>query len=749
MSKQTSSSSSSSMSSSSSPQFNSGLMQSFDGHLPDVDSGSSQPETPINLQVGGAKRWEIRYDELKFDKSLGKGAYGEVFAGMYRKNKVAIKIYDFKGDLTEKQKMGVIREANLMETLRSDYLTEFRGICLDPRYCLVMEHCEGGSLRARLDEARKEISVVEQMRWAMQISYGLYQLHGVRIVHRDLKGENILLNKYGNAKVADFGLSIIKSSSVSKQASKSAGTLPWMAPELHEDKSNSAETDVYSLGVVLWEIVSRQVPFAGLMAGAMISKTMRGQRDPLPEQCPEVFRLMITACWDLEPKKRPTAEYVGEQFDAVLKTVQNISSPVSEQSDSKTSLAIASKTISTESLSSYPSVSSTSSQSSQSSVELSTLPAVKLPKKTLAEPDPVFFGDHKDEKIEESKKELAQEQETLASLKNQLDQFNRQNTASFLSLVKRQEKEKLIQSIEDKQKHVDQLQKELEVRLKKFTEGLINRYQDPLITYCEKGDLEKVKQALLDGADPLQPNTNGKLALPAAVWGMHKDVIAYLNNRLREQAPTWEECVAHNKKHYGHTFYYPEDVKECKQRLQSLQIDKDSSSEETDRLIQRGITLEESKKEEAVGYKECQYAACSDEREYGRGIYHNNGSKADKFCCDGFEDNSVGDFGRCVFSLPPLSCCCFIFMNALYCICCECDEINIGHDLLHMTCCLFPCMVSGTKLVPSGMRHVANSEVAAQTLFGEMTAIRQMQERLMASSSEKESLRGPSNMEMN
>ena len=82
-----------------------------------------------------------------------------------------------------------------MEGLHSDYLVGLRGICWDPRYCLVMEYCEGGTLRARLDYSSQPITLPEQLRWAQQISYGVHNLHSVRIIHRDLKGENILLDQ--------------------------------------------------------------------------------------------------------------------------------------------------------------------------------------------------------------------------------------------------------------------------------------------------------------------------------------------------------------------------------------------------------------------------------------------------------------------------------------------------------------------------------------------------------------------------
>ena len=167
----------------------------------------------------------------------------------------------------------------------------------------------------------------------MQISYGLHQLHGVRIVHRDLKGENVLLDKSSDAKVADFGLSVVKSSSAnqSKKSERAgaAGTLPWMAPELFDRKPNSPATDIYSLGVVLWEILSRQTPFAEVMPVVIMGMVLIGKRETLPEKCPEIFRLMITACWDADSQKRPTAETVGDQFEAALKSLESVPAIVS------------------------------------------------------------------------------------------------------------------------------------------------------------------------------------------------------------------------------------------------------------------------------------------------------------------------------------------------------------------------------------------------------------------------------------
>lgn len=306
-------------------QFNSGLAQSFEQMNLSADR-ESKARDPAGEGSHSVRRWQIQYNELKFGPSMGKGAYGEVFEGEYRKSVVAIKVYDFRGQLAEQQQAEILHEADLMESLRSEYLVGFRGICFDPRYCLVMEYCAGGSLRARLAK-NQEIALPEQLRWAMQTSYGIYQLHSVRIIHRDLKADNILLDAQGHAKVGDFGLSLVKSSSASQSKKSSgnvAGTLPWMAPELFTAKPNTASTDIYSLGVILWEIASRKQPYSDVMPAVIVGMALAGTRPSVEAAWPLVLRTLMQACWDANPQKRPTAEKVGDECKTALDSLEAV-----------------------------------------------------------------------------------------------------------------------------------------------------------------------------------------------------------------------------------------------------------------------------------------------------------------------------------------------------------------------------------------------------------------------------------------
>ena len=278
---------------------------------------------------------EIQHSELTYDekKPIGRGAYGQVFKGSFRKEDVAIKIYDFKGVLSSEEKQNMLLEAQTMDQLRSKYLVGLRGVFFEPHYGLVMEFCAGGTLSQILKQSDIPLDFAQQLQWGMEISYGLHALHTVRIFHRDLKGDNILLTETRQAKIGDFGLAQIKSASATQSKhieNSAAGTIPWMAPELFDKKPHTAAADMYSLGMVLWEIVSRQSPFHGVMPFVIIGTVLAGKRETIPQQCPRIFQELITACWDADPFKRPTAEKVGEEFEAAWRSISGLPAQISE-----------------------------------------------------------------------------------------------------------------------------------------------------------------------------------------------------------------------------------------------------------------------------------------------------------------------------------------------------------------------------------------------------------------------------------
>jgi len=188
------------------------------------------------------------------------------------------------------------------------------GITLEQKYCMVMEYMVKGSLYDVLhSEQGKSLCWEQKYQIGLDIAKGLSYLHGQNILHRDLKSLNVLLDERYRAKLTDFGLSTVRvetSSASSNKTKQEVGTVPWMAPELFKRGAKYTEkSDVYSYGMVLWELCTRKVPFAdaGGTPALIIQWIRSGEREEIPQGTPEAIEHVIQMCWKASAELRPTA----------------------------------------------------------------------------------------------------------------------------------------------------------------------------------------------------------------------------------------------------------------------------------------------------------------------------------------------------------------------------------------------------------------------------------------------------------
>lgn len=269
--------------------------------------------------------FKIRFEDLTFDKSkpLGEGGYGTVYLGEWKFNPVAIKQYTAQ-DFTDDIKEEIRKEAVIMAKVstQSDYLVRFKGMILEkPHYSLVMEYMPGGDLYHLL-HSQQEISWTVRYRIALDMAIGVHHLHENNVLHRDLKSLNVLLYGEYRAKLGDFGMSTLKMNSSSTSTGGFKGTALWSAPELFQRGAKATvASDIYSLGMILWELVSRKIPFADA-ASAVIAATWvsQGQQEIIPVSAPSEFKTLITDCWQKDPVKRPNASEVAKRLDSLWQT---------------------------------------------------------------------------------------------------------------------------------------------------------------------------------------------------------------------------------------------------------------------------------------------------------------------------------------------------------------------------------------------------------------------------------------------
>jgi predicted Ser/Thr protein kinase len=269
-----------------------------------------------------SKKLLMPFFDLAVDRQLAVGSFGKVYLGRWHSLTVVIK--QLKGQITSAQQREFNREVRIMSCLRSKYVTQLYGVCDEPQQkCMVMEYVEQGSLRHYLD-THKQLTPAAQKRIALGIALGLNYIHHRGILHRDLKSENILIDQDGNPKLTDFGLAKSQDLKIEPPLSDSAA-IQWMAPEALVVSSSgyTKKSEVYSFGVLLWEITTGQHPYAGISPEYALMKTEQGKRDPIPPQVPQFYADIIKKCWSLKPSERPSLSVIIHQLRSYTPELAN------------------------------------------------------------------------------------------------------------------------------------------------------------------------------------------------------------------------------------------------------------------------------------------------------------------------------------------------------------------------------------------------------------------------------------------
>ncbi|KAG1363995.1 hypothetical protein COCNU_11G008220 [Cocos nucifera] len=261
----------------------------------------------------------IKNSDLEELQELGSGMFGTVYHGKWRGSDVAIKrINDrcFSGKPSEQERMRADfwNEACKLADLHHPNVVAFYGVVLDGpggSVATVTEYMVSGSLRHALQKNDKPLDRCKRLLIAMDVAFGMEYLHSKKIIHFDLKSDNLLVNlrdpQRPICKVCDLGLSKVKCQTLISGGVR--GTLPWMAPELLSTNNNlvSEKVDVFSFGIVMWELLTGEEPYADLHYGAIIGGIVSNTlRPPVPESCDPDWRSLMEQCWSAEASERPS-----------------------------------------------------------------------------------------------------------------------------------------------------------------------------------------------------------------------------------------------------------------------------------------------------------------------------------------------------------------------------------------------------------------------------------------------------------
>lgn len=259
-----------------------------------------------NLQHPGVE--EIDYNEIEILEVVGKGSFGVVWKGRWRGDYVAVKHIE-----SEAERKAFAVEMRQLSRVSHDNIVKLHGACTANPFCLVMEFAEGGSLYNVLHcRPRPKYTAGHAMSWALQCAKGVAYLHSMKpkaLIHRDLKPPNLLLIKDGTVlKICDFGTACERKTYMTNNK----GSAAWMAPEVFEGSTYTEKCDVFSWGIILWEVLSRQKPFSdiGWSAYRIMWAVHIGERPPLMDGCPKPIENLYTRCWDKDPSVRPSMDEV-------------------------------------------------------------------------------------------------------------------------------------------------------------------------------------------------------------------------------------------------------------------------------------------------------------------------------------------------------------------------------------------------------------------------------------------------------
>lgn len=261
-------------------------------------------------------KFEIEPNQLNCGSHpVGKGATALVYKGLFNGRTVAVKKF-LPMMMEEEMWEGFRKETVVMSELKHPNILEFIGICTrPPNFWMVTDWAAHGSLFDVLHNKRIELSFSRRVRMALDCARGMQHLHERQLIHRDLKSLNLLVSEDFTVKVADFGLARIVNTNTGMTSQ--IGTPHWTAPEVVETKYYSTSADVYSFGIVMWELLTRDEPYRNVPNFTVYRVIEQDLRPSVPPDACVPFVQLMKRCWARDPALRPNFEEIVEQLEVI------------------------------------------------------------------------------------------------------------------------------------------------------------------------------------------------------------------------------------------------------------------------------------------------------------------------------------------------------------------------------------------------------------------------------------------------
>uniref|UniRef100_A0AAF5Q501 Mitogen-activated protein kinase kinase kinase n=1 Tax=Wuchereria bancrofti TaxID=6293 RepID=A0AAF5Q501_WUCBA len=266
----------------------------------------------------------VDFCSFKLHRLLGRGSYSDVWKAQCKEVTVALKIINS----TDEVLRGIFyHEVEVMRNLVHPNVIEIMGACVYPVYAIAMEYMACGSLDQLLHKSENiSYKADHAFDWASQCIDALTYIHRKGFAHGDLKTANLLLDDNCHClKVADFGTMVYMNTDTEYRQ----GSAAWMAPEIIAGSSPSKQSDIYSFGIVLWEIITRMRPYSDCKsAEEILWSVYAGLRPPHIQDIPTKLMQMIERCWQKLPEERPSIKEIRKVLAILRKMYPNSNEPL-------------------------------------------------------------------------------------------------------------------------------------------------------------------------------------------------------------------------------------------------------------------------------------------------------------------------------------------------------------------------------------------------------------------------------------
>uniref|UniRef100_A0A0F7Z597 Receptor protein-tyrosine kinase n=2 Tax=Crotalus adamanteus TaxID=8729 RepID=A0A0F7Z597_CROAD len=301
-----------------------------------------EPLTPSGALPNQAQMRILKETELKKVKVLGSGAFGTVYKGVWIPDgenvKIPVAIKVLRENTSPKANKEILDEAYVMAGVGSPYVSRLLGICLTSTVQLVTQLMPYGCLLDYVRENKDRIGSQDLLNWCVQIAKGMSYLEDVRLVHRDLAARNVLVKSPNHVKITDFGLArLLDIDETEYHADGGKVPIKWMALESILRRRFTHQSDVWSYGVTVWELMTFGAkPYDGIPAREIPDLLEKGERLPQPPICTIDVYMIMVKCWMIDSECRPKFRELVTEFTRMARDPQRF---VVIQNDEKMGLA--------------------------------------------------------------------------------------------------------------------------------------------------------------------------------------------------------------------------------------------------------------------------------------------------------------------------------------------------------------------------------------------------------------------------